>query len=152
LHPNLKNNPRENTTRARAREAQDSLFGDDEPEHATTDLLTDEVMDALFDAFWQTYPRKVGKQRARAVYRTRLRDGTPPTDLLDAARSYARSKHGTPERFIMHPATFLFGTEGPWREELEPPDPFDGLDVFDRRCLATEEELDAMYGPIQGGA
>jgi hypothetical protein len=75
--------------------------------------------DPDFEAFWSVYPRQVEKKRAYRVWRTRLRAGVSPGDLINAARQYRDIclRMGTNERFIKHPATFI-GPDKPYEEYL----------------------------------
>jgi hypothetical protein len=72
-----------------------------------------------FESVWSIYPRKVAKAAARRAYTARRRAGVPAETLLSATRNYADATVGTPERFVMHAATF-FGPDERWRESLEP--------------------------------
>ena len=63
-----------------------------------------------FDAFWNAYPRRIGKQVALNAWERVLKNKTyQPKDLLDAAMEYAEQckQNQTEEKFILHPATFL---------------------------------------------
>lgn len=75
--------------------------------------------DPDFEAFWAVYPRQVEKKRAYRVWRTRIREGVPPGDLIKAARNYRSIclRTGTDERFVKYPANFL-GEDKPYKEFL----------------------------------
>ena len=62
-----------------------------------------------FEAFWEVYPRKLGKAEAAKAYQTRRKDGWSAEDLLTAARNYALQckKLHTANEYIKHPKTFL---------------------------------------------
>jgi hypothetical protein len=65
-----------------------------------------------FEEWWNTYPRKIGKGDAYKKYKTRIRDGWTPAELLDAAKNY-RSRvldERTEQKYIKHPKTFLSDT------------------------------------------
>lgn len=65
-----------------------------------------------FEEWWLVYPRKVGKGDAYKKYKTRIKDGWSPTELLEAAKNY-RSKvlnERTEQKYIKHPKTFLSDT------------------------------------------
>lgn len=73
--------------------------------------------DDQFEAFWTTYPRKVGKDAARKAF-----DKRKPTDdllrkMLDAIRRQARSPGWQKDggQFIPHPSTWL--NEGRWMDD-----------------------------------
>lgn len=60
---------------------------------------------ALFDAWWELYPRKVGKGAARAAYGRAIRKAAP--ELIAAALRRAVAFWGPDLKFIPHPATWL---------------------------------------------
>lgn len=65
-----------------------------------------------FEEWWSVYPRKIGKGDAYKKYKTRIKDGWSPAELLDAAKNY-RAKvlnERTEQKFIKHPKTFLSDT------------------------------------------
>lgn len=57
-----------------------------------------------FDAFWQAYPRKVGKGEARKAYRNALKRATAE-QILAGAQRYAASKPDP--QFTKHPGPWL---------------------------------------------
>jgi uncharacterized protein YdaU (DUF1376 family)/rubredoxin len=65
--------------------------------------------DAGFDTFWERYPRKADKSKARKAYLARIRAGKKPEDILAALEVYrSRLEHdGTEEKFIKYGASFL---------------------------------------------
>jgi hypothetical protein len=70
-----------------------------------------------FDAFWATYPRKVGKDAARKAFDKRNPDGPLLTLMLKAIHSQAKSDPWCKDggQFIPHPSTWL--NEGRWLDE-----------------------------------
>lgn len=65
-----------------------------------------------FEDWWNIYPRRVGKGEAYKKYKTRIKDGWSPEELLQAAMNY-RTKvlnERTEQKFIKHPKTFLSDT------------------------------------------
>ena len=77
---------------------------------------------ADFERFWNSYPRKVGKQAARRAFE----QAEIPVDRLLAALERQR---GAPQwqrdngRYIPNPATWL--NEGRWEDETAAPPPWD---------------------------
>lgn len=72
----------------------------------------DEAYSKDFEDFWEVYPRKVGKGDAYKKYKTRIKDGWSPAELLEAAKNY-RTKvlnDKTEPKYIKHPKTFLSDT------------------------------------------
>lgn len=76
-----------------------------------------DAADDRFDEFWDSCPRKRDKGHARKAWRRALKR-TDPATLVDAMRSHAEHwrSHGTEDRFIPHPATWLNGER--WLDEL----------------------------------
>ena len=62
-----------------------------------------------FEAFWEVYPRKVGKGEAYKKYKARLNDGWSEAELLEAAKNYAGrvARERTEQKYIKHAKTFL---------------------------------------------
>lgn len=81
-----------------------------------------------FDAFWDAYPRRVGKKAAEKAYAKAITglNGTedPHGKILRAVQTYAAEV--TDPKFIAHPTTWLNG--GRWDDE--PDDPRNDPDVM----------------------
>ena len=71
-----------------------------------------------FEQFWQAYPRKVGKGKAREAYTKALRV-TDPATLTDQARRYAQSVQGKDPQYVAHPSTWL--NQERWHDEYADP-------------------------------
>lgn len=65
-----------------------------------------------FEDWWNVYPRKVGKGEAYKKYKTRLKDGWSPDELLEAAKNYRDEvqRAHTEQCYVKHPKTFLSDT------------------------------------------
>jgi hypothetical protein len=93
-----------------------------------------EAYTAEFEHFWAIYPRKLEKRAAYKAWRSRLKEGVKPDDLITAAQNYAKycRQNGTDERFIKHASTFL-GPSRPYEDYLSPPraraEPGQGTDM-----------------------
>lgn len=61
-----------------------------------------------FDEFWEAYPRKVGKQKARTKF-TAACKRTDPQVVIDGARRLAADPNLPETQFIPHPTTWLEG-------------------------------------------
>lgn len=62
----------------------------------------------LFDTFWQVYPRKVGKAKARTKYAAAVKRAGSEHVVVDGARRLADDPNLPPEtRYIPHPTTWL---------------------------------------------
>ncbi len=64
-----------------------------------------------FDAFWQAFPRKVGKRDALKAWNSLQKQKTLPelSTLLEAIERQGRSKQWQEVKFIPHPSTWLNG-------------------------------------------
>jgi hypothetical protein len=87
--------------------------------HASS--VTRASRDAQFDAYWKPYPRKVGKQGARKVWDTKVKNGADPDAITAGAVAFAEHVRAwqTPEDKIPHPSTWL--NAGRWEDVLTPP-------------------------------
>ena len=78
-------------------------------------------VDQVFEDWWHHWAMpgtKRGKGSARRKYRTLVKNGIEPQDLVDGLKRYMVHCHqnGTPIQFIKHPVTWL-NSEG-WKDEL----------------------------------
>ena len=73
--------------------------------------------DPFFWLFWQIYPRKIDKDRARRAWAKLKPDRTLSRAILEALRRWKLCDQWQEERFIPHPATWLNGK----RWEAVPP-------------------------------
>ena len=69
-----------------------------------------------FEKFWQSYPRKEGKQKAESAF---AKVDAPVEILLDAIERHKKSAQWQKDngQFIPHPATWLNGKR--WEDQLE---------------------------------
>ncbi len=70
-----------------------------------------------FDAFWNAYPRKVGKVEAKKVFDAKARS-VPASTIIDGALRLASDPNLPETQFIPHPATWL--RRGGWDDEPLP--------------------------------
>ena len=75
-----------------------------------------------FDAFWQVYPRKIGKGRAEALFERYRPDHQQV--LTEAAKQYAADMkaEGRDPKHILYPATWLNPEQGEWKTYVEADD------------------------------
>lgn len=59
-----------------------------------------------FEKFWQTYPKRTGKQAAFRRWKEAVKRADP-TVIIEKAGEYARSVQGTEKRFIKNPEGWL---------------------------------------------
>lgn len=71
-----------------------------------------------FDEFWNHFPRKVGKDKARTAYESACKRATEETILQGAIR-FANDPNLPEKQFIPHPTTWL--NRGGWDDEPLPP-------------------------------
>lgn len=73
--------------------------------------------DLYFDAFWDAYPRKVGKLDARKAWQQAKRLGVDPAAVIAGARAYAADPNRD-DTYTAHPATWL--RAGRWDDDPLP--------------------------------
>lgn len=74
-----------------------------------------EEYSANFLEFWSAYPRKKEKSKAWRVWRTRIKEKTPASNMIIAAKNYAVECLGFDEKYIKLAATFI-GPDKPFLE------------------------------------
>lgn len=82
-----------------------------------TDTEPDGSDEDPFDDFWAAYPRKVDKKPARQAWDKAIKGGTEPAQLVEAAKRYAASRVGEPEKYTKHAKTWL--NQRCWENEQE---------------------------------
>ena len=86
-------------------------------------LGTDQDPD--FVAFWNAYPRKIGKGNAREAWKRAItKRGADPKAMVEAAEQFGTERSGENVRFTPHPATWLNGErylDAPSQSEQELP-------------------------------
>lgn len=94
---------------------------------------------AEFDAFWKSYPRKAGKQKAQTKFEEQISNGASPDDLVKASTNFRAEteRQQTEMRYIPHPSTFL--NQERWRDYLKAP----AMSAADKR-RATIEKLENL--------
>lgn len=71
---------------------------------------------SLFDEFWESYPKKEGKKKAKEAFEKAVKNGADPKAIIEGAKAYAASDRGTGDpQFIKQPSTFLNGQH--WEDE-----------------------------------
>ena len=71
--------------------------------------------DALFEDFWNAYPRKIAKKEAMKKFAKAVKDGTDPNTIIAGAKTYATSVVGKEQKYVAHPTTWL--NQGRWEDE-----------------------------------
>lgn len=72
----------------------------------------------VFQAFWQAYPRRIGKGAARTAFKKALKFSTAE-EIIQGAIAYAShcEEMGTEKQYVPHPSTWLNGER--WEDDLE---------------------------------
>lgn len=83
--------------------------------------LKNDSLGARFDAFWNAYPRKVGKEQARKAFAKVDPSQDLLTEILRALEVQSRSPQWVKDdgQFIPHPATWL--NQARWQDEVSAP-------------------------------
>lgn len=73
-----------------------------------------------FDDFWNTYPKKIGKEKCRVWFKTKKPNKELIEKMIQAVNTQKETEQWTREngRFIPHPYTWL--NQGRWDDEIEP--------------------------------
>ena len=71
--------------------------------------------DALFEDFWNAYPRKIAKKEAMKKFAKAVKDGADPNTIIAGAKTYAASVVGKEPKYVAHPTTWL--NQGRWEDE-----------------------------------
>jgi Helix-turn-helix domain len=74
-----------------------------------------------FEAFWQEYPKKEGRNNAIRAYRSAIVQGVNPVLLAEKAEQYAVAKAVVDPRYLKMPASWL--QDQCWLEDPQPPRP-----------------------------
>lgn len=96
---------------------------------------------ADFETFWQSYPRRVDKQRAWQNWKTELKSGSSAEDMIRAAKNYAKMCAAQRREVdkIKHPSTFL-GRDRSWMEYVEGV-PEEGISVYERSAKRSLDQI-----------
>lgn len=114
------------------------VFPEPEPPAKPPDAPKRNEYPVPFEAFWQAYPRQIGKGEAYKKYQARRKDGYSDDELIEAAKNYSLDcrKRKTEKEYIKHPKTFL-------SDNL----PF--LDYLPRKSVKKSEEAPSSSNPFE---
>lgn len=76
-----------------------------------TIVKTKAAIDDGFDIFWNSYPRKIGKDKARSLWKSKK----PNLDVVLKAITWQVNSKSWQDGFIPNPATYL--NQGRWKDE-----------------------------------
>ncbi|MEO0496834.1 MAG: hypothetical protein AAF141_05615 [Pseudomonadota bacterium] len=123
------------------------------PEETPDKNRSSSKADDLFDDWYQHYPRKAAKGRAKTAYASALKKIDHET-LVSAAKAYAEHVKHTDKQFIKQPATWLNGEcwdddlarDGPTFEEWQPTE---ADNHFNRTMSLTDEQISDIYSALK---
>ena len=72
----------------------------------------------LFESFWKSYPRKVGKEKCRNWFKSHKPKEDLVKQMIEAVEQQKKSKQWSDPQYIPHPYTWL--NQGRWEDELTP--------------------------------
>lgn len=95
--------------------------------------------DPFFEEFWNAYPRKVARGKAREAWGTAI-EKADPQKIISGAKWYATDRMGKDPEFVAHPASWLNAER--WADEpVKPAGRYAKHDAL--RASMTEEEWQA---------
>lgn len=100
-----------------------------------------------FDAFWRTWPNKVGKPAALKAYRSAIKRGAGFNAIMNGVEIYIRDK--PPDRPWLNPATFL--NQNRWEDRPAPVSTIaKPLTEFQRKQQETNDVLSELRNSRNG--
>ena len=78
----------------------------------------DEKNESIFESFWKSYPRKVGKEKCRNWFKSHKPKEDLVQKMIEAVEEQKKSKQWSDPQYIPHPYTWL--NQGRWEDELTP--------------------------------
>lgn len=123
--PDTANSPNGTGVDSEPRARPPSLQPTPEPENTLPTAPRRARVDGDFEAFWEIYPRKVGKDAARRAW-VKVVKTTSSTQIIQGAKTFAVQREGEDPQYTAYPATWL--NAGRWDDE--PPQPTHGGEDF----------------------
>jgi len=80
-------------------------------------------IERMFNSFWDVYPRKVAKKKAKQIFTSLLKKKTGKAretlfaEIMSGLRKYKNSRQWSDAQYIPHPTTWL--NQERWRDEVE---------------------------------
>lgn len=84
--------------------------------YCASDAAHAQINDALFDQFWNIYPRKKDKNRSREIWRRKRYDEIATLIFKDIEHRLLNDAAWQDDKFIPHPSTYLRNER--WHDEL----------------------------------
>ena len=105
-----------------------------------------EVVSSRFDQFWESYPRRVGKDEALKAWKKIKPDDDLAQDIIESVEAQKEgqlSEKLHEKKYIPHPATWL--NQGRWQDEVEYDETAqdEGASVFNLTDAEIREKMDA---------
>lgn len=113
--------PAETATETTPRQERDRSETNKKEDKELKEKKDSPLVDADFETFWHSYPRRMAKGQAVKAWRTSLKKALPAL-IISGAKRYAAENVGTDPKFLKHPATWL--NAECWMDETSPqPEP-----------------------------
>jgi hypothetical protein len=96
--------------------------------------------DEIFEVFWETYPRKVGRQAAYKAFLSLLINNDP-SEIISGCIAFAEDPNLPPKQFVPYPATWL--NRHGWQDEALPDRQLTADEIRDRDQAAIAKRREA---------
>ncbi len=118
--------------------------GNNTTSHPSSTAVDDGGVAKSFDAFWNAYPRKIGKQAALRAWKRTNGSRPPLKKIIEAVEAQRQSEQWTRDggQYIPHPATWI--NQGRWDDQVEIAVQSDG----DRLRMWAEDRMRARGDPL----
>ena len=116
---------------------QGSSGTEDQVTHTSAPPPRPPAIDPLFEQFWQTYPRRVGKQDAKKAWSKAMAKGAAPLVIIEAASRHNDDPNRV-DAFTKHPTSWLNAEA--WHDEPLPARMPDRRTVGDGKIPWTEAD------------
>ena len=119
-----------------------------------------DIYSAVFETFWEKYPRSINKKGSFRCWKARLKEGITAQQLIEARDVYIKKVKGKEGEYVLHGSTFL-GPNERWKD-FQPKKPiiyeFDGMSqrevdiILKERASEREEEKGITEGSKHKGS
>lgn len=116
--------------------------------------LDKDIYTKEFIEFWNSYPRKITKDKAFKAWKARLKEKELSTDMIKASKNYSEycKKLNTETQFIKHPSTFI-GSDKPYKDFINgyPEVKSQPKTLQNQYKTGKTIDLNQFYDNLQGG-
>lgn len=143
-NPPMDNPSVENPTQLTNKIINKQIYNTDEIKNLTT---SSEPLEDKFEEFWELYPRKVSKAKAKVSYTNSLKKTTSDV-ILNGLKNYINEikEKKTEEKYIAHPTTWL--NQERWNDEYSQKN-FSSSPISSAKQQDSEEEYKPWFTPEQ---